>query len=42
MVIQPSVVVKNYAEPGRSGYLHTSGTTVTAYLTVIQIVPAER
>jgi hypothetical protein len=42
MVYQPSVVVKDYGQPGGAGYLHTSGTTVTRYVTVIQIVPVER
>jgi len=39
MVYPPSVVVKDYAWNGSSGYLHVVGTTGVRYKTIIQIVP---
>jgi hypothetical protein len=41
MAYPPSVVVKDYAGGGTTGYLHVDGTTEKRFLTIIQIVPVE-
>lgn len=40
MVYPPSVVVKDYLWNGSEGYPHVSGSTITRYRTIIQVVPA--
>ena len=41
MAYPPSVVVKDYAWNGSSGYLHVAGTTEVRYRTIIQVVPPD-